>query len=72
MLSGSPDVSTDTMGTVLWYVLTGTHGGENRVYTFKTVEEQPRNANQLAGMLDLDYKIVRHHLSVLMDNDVAQ
>ncbi|MFC7130823.1 winged helix-turn-helix domain-containing protein [Haloferax chudinovii] len=60
------------MEAVLWYVLTGTRGGENRVRILKTVEEQPRNANQLAETLDLDYKTVRHHLDVLMDNDVVQ
>ncbi len=53
------------MEAVLWYVLTGTRGGENRVRILKTVEEQPRNANQLAETLDLDYKTVRHHLDVL-------
>ncbi|WP_435347273.1 ArsR/SmtB family transcription factor [Haloarchaeobius sp. HRN-SO-5] len=60
------------MEAVLWYVLTGTRGGENRVRILRAVDERPRNANRLAEDLDLDYKTVRHHLDVLMDNDIVQ
>jgi DNA-binding transcriptional ArsR family regulator len=58
------------MEGVLWYVLTGTRGGKNRVRILQTLDERPRNANQLAEDLDLDYKTVRHHLDVLMDHDI--
>ncbi|WP_435156127.1 ArsR/SmtB family transcription factor [Haladaptatus sp. DFWS20] len=60
------------MEGVLWYVLTGTRGGANRVRLIRALEERPRNANQLAEELDLDYKTVRHHLDVLMDNDMIE
>lgn len=60
------------MEGVLWYVLTGTRGGENRVRLLKAVAERPRNANQLAEELDLDYKTVRHHLDVLVENDIVE
>jgi len=60
------------MESVLWYVLTGTRGGKNRVRILRTVAERPRNANQLAEELELDYKTVRHHLDVLMDNDIVE
>jgi DNA-binding transcriptional ArsR family regulator len=59
------------MEAVLWYVLTGTRGGTNRVRILRAIDERPRNANQLAEDLDLDYKTVRHHLDVLMDNDIV-
>jgi DNA-binding transcriptional ArsR family regulator len=59
------------MEAVLWYVLTGTRGGSNRVRILQALDERPRNANQLAQDLDLDYKTVRHHLEVLTDNDVV-
>lgn len=58
------------MEGVLWYVLTGTRGGKNRVRILQALDERPRNANQLAEDLDLDYKTVRHHLDVLMDHDI--
>ncbi|NHN40897.1 winged helix-turn-helix transcriptional regulator [Halorubellus sp. JP-L1] len=60
------------MEGVLWYVLTGTRGGENRIRLLATIDDRPRNANQLAEALDLDYKTVRHHLDVLVDNDVVK
>jgi DNA-binding transcriptional ArsR family regulator len=59
------------MDGVLWYVLTGTRGGENRVRILRAVDERPRNANKLADELDLDYTTVRHHLDVLTDNDIV-
>jgi len=60
------------MEGVLWYVLTGTRGGKNRVRLLRALDERPRNANQLAEDLDLDYKTVRHHLDVLVENDVVK
>ncbi|MDL5360886.1 winged helix-turn-helix domain-containing protein [Halalkalicoccus sp. NIPERK01] len=60
------------MEAVLWYVLTGTRGGPNRVRLLRAIDERPRNANQLAEDLDLDYTTVRHHLDVLMDNGMVR
>jgi len=60
------------MEAVLWYVLTGTRGGRNRARILRALDERPRNANQLAEDLDLDYKTVRHHLEVLEDNNVVK
>lgn len=59
------------MEAALWYVLTGTRGGPNRVRLLRAIDERPRNANQLADDLDLDYKTVRHHLDVLVENDIV-
>lgn len=60
------------MESVLWYVLTGARGGPNRVRILRAVDERPRNANQLAEDLDLDYTTVRHHLDLLMEHDVLR
>lgn len=61
-----------SMEGALWYVLAGTRGGANRARILRALENRPRNANQLAEDLDLDYKTVRHHLDVLMDNDIVR
>lgn len=58
------------MEAVLWYVLASSRGGPNRARIVQTLDEEPRNANQLAEALDLDYTTVRHHLDVLMKNNV--
>ena len=60
------------MEAVLWYVLTGTRGGANRMRILRAIEDRPRNANQLAEALDLDYKTVRHHLDVLQENGIIE
>ncbi len=60
------------MEGVLWYLLASSRGSANRVRILKTLDEQPRNVNQLATELDLDYKTVQHHLDVLMENNVLR
>ncbi|MEM3464914.1 MAG: winged helix-turn-helix domain-containing protein [Candidatus Jordarchaeales archaeon] len=42
----------------------------NRARIVKALKERPYNANQLAELLGLDYKTVRHHLKVLEDNGI--
>lgn len=60
------------MDDVLWYVLASSRGGPTRVRILQALDARPRNANQLAEALDLDYTTVRHHLDVLMDNNVLE
>ena len=60
------------MEAVLRYVLTGTRGGPNRVRLLRAIDDRPRNANRLAEELNLDYKTVRHHLDVLVDNEMVE
>jgi DNA-binding transcriptional ArsR family regulator len=60
------------MEAVLWYVLSGTRGGVNRIRILRAVDERPRNTHQLAEDLDLDYKTVQHHLDVLTENKVVE
>ena len=55
---------------VIWCLIVGTKGGQNRARIIRAFKERPYNANQLAELLGLDYKTVRHHLKVLQDNKV--
>ena len=59
------------MEKALWYLLAGTRGGENRVRIIRSLRERPRNANQLAEELDVDYNTIRHHLDMLVDHNVV-
>jgi len=56
------------MEAVLWQTLAGTRGGPNRVRILNAIDDQPRNANQLAEDLDLAYTTVQYHLDVLETN----
>ena len=60
------------MEAVLWYVFIGTRGGENRARLLRALANRPRNPNQLADDLNLDYTTIRHHLDVLVENDVLR
>ena len=60
------------MEKALWYLLAGTRGGTNRARIIRLLDARPRNANQLADELDVDYNTVRHHLDMLIDHDVVE
>lgn len=60
------------MDAVLWQVLAGTRGGPNRAQILKALKDRPRNRNQLAEDLDLNYKTIEHHLEVLEDNGIVK
>jgi DNA-binding transcriptional ArsR family regulator len=60
------------MEKALWYLLAGTRGGENRARLIRELAERPRNANQLAAAVDLEYNTVRYHLEKLEDHDVVE
>ena len=58
------------MRRIIWWLIVGTKGGVNRARIIRALKERPYNANQLAEVLGLDYKTVRHHLKVLQDNKI--
>lgn len=58
------------MKRVLWWLIAGTRGGLNRARIIMALKDMPANANQLAENLDLDYKTIRHHLDLLVENQI--
>ena len=60
------------MEKALWYLLAGTRGGETRARIICALDERPRNANQLAETLELEYNTIRYHLELLEDHDVLE
>jgi predicted transcriptional regulator len=55
---------------LLWWLLASSSGGYNRARIIKELTKTPRNANELATILNLDYKTTRHHLRVLEKNSL--
>ena len=70
--AGPSKMDQRAMEGTLWHVLAGTEGGPNRARILRALDERPRNANQLADALDLDYKTVRHHLDVLREKNLVR
>jgi DNA-binding transcriptional ArsR family regulator len=56
---------------ILWYLFAGTSGGINRARIVDLLKEHPYNMNQLAEALKLDYKAIKHHISVLEKNNIV-
>lgn len=57
-----------TLKYLLQWLIAGTRGGVNRALIIEALREEPRNANQLRGLLGVDYRTIRHHLGILEKN----
>jgi DNA-binding transcriptional ArsR family regulator len=55
---------------LLGWLIAGTRGGPTRAKMIEALKETPKNANQLATLLKMDYKTMRHHLDVLEKNKI--
>jgi DNA-binding transcriptional ArsR family regulator len=56
---------------LLWFVLGGARGGENRAKMIHELSLRPLNLNQLAERLGVDYRTVMHHAQVLRTNSLV-
>jgi predicted transcriptional regulator len=56
---------------LLWFLLGGTRGGENRARILRSLKERPRNLHQLATTLGLQYNLIQHHIGVLKRNSLV-
>lgn len=56
------------MNQLLWHLLAGTRGGSNRLRIIDELRQEPANAQRLADRLCVDYRTVRHHIDILIDN----
>ena len=63
-------VSARPFKYLLGWLIVGTRGGLSRAKIIETLKETPQNANQLANLLELDYRTIRHHLEVLGKNRI--
>ena len=62
--------STRPLKYLLGWLIAGTRGGLTRAKIIKALKETPQNANQLANLLGMDYRTIRHHLEVLEKNKI--
>jgi DNA-binding transcriptional ArsR family regulator len=62
--------SVREMKYLLGWLIAGTRGGVTRAKIIGALKETPQNANQLASLLKMDYRTIRHHLNVLQKNNI--
>jgi DNA-binding transcriptional ArsR family regulator len=55
---------------LLGWLIAGTRGGVTRAKIIEVLRENPQNANQLANILGMDYRTIRHHLKILQKNRI--
>jgi DNA-binding transcriptional ArsR family regulator len=63
-------VNARSLKYLLGWLIAGTRGGPTRAKIIEALKESPQNANQLATILKMDYKTMRHHLEVLEKNRI--
>ena len=56
---------------LLTWLIKGTKGGKTRAQIINSLKSNPQNANQIATELKVDYKTVRHHITVLEKNKLV-
>jgi DNA-binding transcriptional ArsR family regulator len=61
-------VNARSLKYLLGWLIAGTRGGPTRAKIIVSLKETPQNANQLATLLKMDYKTMRHHIEVLEKN----
>ncbi len=67
-----PRSPVDSYSRVLWWLFSSSAGASTRGRLVVAIRHEPKNAQQLATELALDYTTVRHHLKVLGENGVIE
>lgn len=62
----------DSVSRVLWWLFSSSAGARTRGRVLVALHAEPRNAQQLARELGVDYTTVRHHLRVLAENRLIE
>ena len=58
--------------TVFCLLFVQSRGGTNRIRIMSVLRKRPRNRNQLAIELGLDYKLVQYHIKILEKNNLVK
>jgi PAS domain S-box-containing protein len=60
-----------SMRKTLSYLILGQKGGHNRIEMIKLLNDRPYNLNQLAEIMSLNYRTIKHHMDILLKNEVV-
>ncbi len=57
---------------VFWVLFVGSRGSDTRIRIMSGLRKRPKNRNQLATELGMDYKVVQHHIKILEENNLVK
>ena len=57
---------------LFWLLFAGSRGSDTRIRIMSVLRKRPRNKNQLATELGIDYKNIQHHIKVLEENNLVK
>jgi DNA-binding transcriptional ArsR family regulator len=62
----------DSYSRILWWLFGSSAGAPTRGRIVRAIRTEPKNAQQIALELSVDYTTVRHHLKVLLENRLIE
>ena len=57
---------------LFWLLFAGSRGSDTRIRIMSVLRKRPRNRNQLATELGIDYKNIQHHIQILEKNNLVK
>ena len=57
---------------LFWLLFAGSRGSDTRIRIMSVLRKRPRNRNQLATELGMDYKGILHHIKILEENNLVK
>jgi len=61
-------ISKTELKKKLSHIILGQKGGRNRIQIIEMIENRPYNVSQLSKQLNLNYRTVKHHIEILLEN----